>query len=555
MPTIEVSIETLEKLARKKVTELDLEIVKGEMESTENKRTKLEIGDTNRPDLWCVEGVARAIRGYNGKEKGIPKINFKNSGKKIIVDKKLMEIRPFIAGFIAKSVNVSEELLLDLIQLQDKLAENYGKKRKHISVGIYNHDRIKFPVHYRAVDPTQAKFIPLEFEKSVSLKEVLEEHPKGKEYGYILYEHKLFPLFIDSKEEVLSFPPIINSNYIGKVEPGSQNLFIEVTGTDHKAVLLAANIFALSLQDRGAKIESVTAAYPWKTKYGTNVSAPYIFNEKIVFDKSRIKDVLGIELSDKEIKNLLERMQYDVKIGKRIEVTIPSYRNDVMHCNDVIEDLAMCYGYEKFTSLDITSFTTGNLKNSTLFANRVRNIMTGLGFQELMSNILFNKKSLCDKMMYEDDVIEIDNVMSESYSAVRNWLTPILMECLKKNMHNEYPQMVFEYGECVVKDENSVDNTKTIRRIAGAMSDINIGYEQASSILDALLRSLDISYELQPMDHNSFIKGRVAKVMIDDCFAGLIGEIHPAVLNNWGLEKAVVCFELDADLLHQVSKR
>ncbi|MBI5332462.1 MAG: phenylalanine--tRNA ligase subunit beta [Candidatus Aenigmarchaeota archaeon] len=554
MPTIEVSLKTFGKLAGKTMTEKDLEIVKGEIEAVDKNRAKIEIGDTNRPDLWSVEGIVRAIKAYNGKKPG--QLRVKNSGKKIIVDKKLAEIRPFIAGFIAKFVQVDEDLLLDLIQLQDKLAENYGKKRKKISVGIYNHDRIKFPVHYKAVDPSQAQFIPLEFEKPVTLKEVLEEHPKGKEYGYILHDHKLFPLFIDSKEEVLSFPPIINSNYIGKVEPGSQNLFIEVTGTDHKAVLLATNIFALALQDRGAKIESVVSSYPWKTKYGTNVSAPYIFNEKISFDRSRIKDALGIELNDKEIKSLMEKMLYGAKItGSKIIAAIPDYRNDVMHLNDVIEDIAIAYGYENFTDMDITSSTTGSLKERTLFSEKLRRIMIGAGFQELLSNILTSKKILCNQMMYDEDIIEIDNAMSENYSAVRNWLIPIMLQALQRNMHNEYPQKIFEFGECVVRNEQSNDYTKTVNRIGGAISDINIGYEQISSIVDALFSSLEISYELQPMDHNSFIKGRCAKIIIDSKFAGIAGEIHPQVLNNFGIEKAVVVFELDADLLYQVVKK
>ncbi|MBI4895581.1 MAG: phenylalanine--tRNA ligase subunit beta [Candidatus Aenigmarchaeota archaeon] len=555
MPTIEVNIKILEKLSGKKVTEGDLEVVKGELQVKGNK-AKIEIGDTNRPDLWCVEGVARVMRGYYGKTKGLPKMNAKNSGKKILVDTKLSKIRPFIAGFIAKDIKIDEELLLDLIQLQDKLAENYGKKRKKISVGIYNYDRIKFPVNYKAVDPTKLSFAPLDFEKTVNLQEILKEHPKGIEYGYILHEHKLYPIFVDAKDDVLSFPPIINSNYIGKVEPGSQNLFIEVTGTDHKAVLIAANIFAYSLQDRGSNIQSVVSEYPWKTKYGKSVQCPYDFKEQITFDKTQVENVLGIQLKDNELINILQRMQYDAKISKdTVTVNIPSYRNDIMHSTDVIEDIGMCYGYENLGESPIGSFTVGKLKDESLFSERSKRIMVGLGFQEIMSAILSNKQNLCKKMLLDEDTIEIDNIMSESYSAVRNWVLPSILQCLVKNMHTEYPQRIFEFGEVVIRDGNSLDHTRTVNKLCAGISDISIGYEQMASYLDGLLSSFGLSYTLEKIDHNSFINGRTAKIIVDGREIGIVGEVHPQVLNNFGLEKAVVAFELDADALFHLSNK
>ncbi len=556
MPTIEINMKILEKLAGKKVTEGDLEVVKGELEIVQGDKAKIEIGDTNRPDLWCVEGVARVLKGYYGKSKGLPKLNAKNSGKKIIVDAKLAKIRPFIAGFIAKDIKIDEELLLDMIQLQDKLAENYGKKRKKISIGIYNYDRIKFPVNYKAVDPEKLSFAPLDFEKTVNLSEILKEHPKGIEYGYILHDHKLYPVFVDANDDVLSFPPIINSNYIGKVEPGSQNLFIEVTGTDHKAVLIAANIFAYSLQDRGAKIESVISEYPWKTNFGKSVQAPYDFLQKITFDKGQVKNALGLSLKDTELIAILQKMQYDTTISKdKITVSIPPYRNDIMHSTDVIEDIGMCYGYENLGELPIGSFTVGKLREESLFSERSKRIMVGLGFQEIMSAILSNKQNLCNKMLLDEDPIEIDNIMSENYSTVRNFLLPSILQCFVKNMHTEYPQKIFEFGEVVIRDESSLDNTRTLNKICSGISDVSIGYEQIASCLDGLLSSLGLSYVLEKTENNSFINGRTARIIVDGKEVGIVGEIHPQVLNNWGLEKAVVAFELNADMLFHLSNK
>ena len=312
MPTIEISQKTLEKLVGRKVNYADFEAVKGSVDSQEGDRIKLEIGDTNRPDLWSVEGVARVLRGYYGLQKGIPKMKLKPSTKKIIVNANIRKIRPFIAGVIAKKLKIDEDLLLDMIQLQEKVCENYGKKRHKISIGIYDYDKIEFPVHYKAIRPDGIKFTPLEFNKSMTLAEILEEHPKGLQYGYIVKAHKLYPIFIDSKEDVLSFPPIINSNYLGRVVPGMQNIFTEITGTDMKTVLIATNILAQALYDRGASLESVVVEYPWKTVHGGKFSTPLLFREKITFDKSKIESVLGLKLVNKDIKTLLEKMQYNV---------------------------------------------------------------------------------------------------------------------------------------------------------------------------------------------------------------------------------------------------
>ncbi|MBI2173200.1 MAG: phenylalanine--tRNA ligase subunit beta [Candidatus Aenigmarchaeota archaeon] len=554
MPTIEVSMKTLEKLSGKKVKEEDLEFVKGEMEELKGSNAKIEMGDTNRPDLWCVEGIARVLRGISGKSKGLPKLDFRTSGKEIIVDSKLHGIRPFISGFIAKNVDVDEELLLDIIQLQDKLSENYGKKRKKISIGIYRYDKIKFPVHYKAVNPEKVRFIPLKSEKPSTLKEILNEHPKGKEYGYIILNHKLYPILLDSAEEVLSFPPIINSNFIGKVETGLQTLFVEVTGDDQKAVLIAANIFAYSLRDRGAKIESVLSAYQWKTPLGKDIPCPYIFNQNLSFRKENIRNTIGIDLSGADVKNLLMKMQYDVSISKNtVNIVVPPYRNDVMHYMDVIEDIAIAYGYGNFKELDITSFTAGKLRHDTFLSDKIRRVMAGLGFQEIMSAILSSKAALCDKMDADFSALEIENVMSENYSCIRNWIIPNLMSCLTKNMHVEFPQKIFELGECVVRDRKSIDGTRTIAKIAGAVSGNGVGYEDISSYTDSLISSLGIKYGIKPSNNPSFIKGRAGEILIEGKVVGIVGEIHPKILNRWSLEKPVSAFELDISPLLKAS--
>jgi phenylalanyl-tRNA synthetase beta chain len=550
MPSIEVSKNMLEKLAGKTVNEKDFEIVKAEIDSIEKDKIKIDMSDTNRPDLWSVEGIARALRGYYGLSRGVPEIKIARGKNQIIVDKNIKAIRPFIAGFVAKNLKITEEFLIDVIQLQEKVAENYGRKRSKISIGVYDYKKIKFPVHYKAVNPDSVKFSPLEFDRPLTLKEILEKHPKGIQYGFILKYHNMYPIFVDSKEDVLSFPPIINSNFLGKIEPGISDVFIEITGTEMKHVLIATNILACALYDRGAELESVNVKYPWITEYGKSVATPVIFRQKMQFHKREIKKMLGIELGDKEVKELLEKMQYDASVKSgTISVVVPPYRNDVMHSADVIEDIAIAYGYDKIEPLETRSQTLGSLKPATLFAERARCTMAGLGFQEVLSQILSSRSMLSEKMECDEkNIVEIENYMSENYSAVRSWILPSLLGFLSRNLHVDYPQKIFEYGECVVLEG---EEARTTTRMSACFSDTAAGYEDISSALHAFMQSIGIAYKLEAFPHPSFIDGRTAKIIVNTgggvSQIGFIGEVHPQVLNNFGLEKPVVAFELDLE--------
>ncbi len=545
MPTIEISRKLLEKMCRKKVSEKDFEIVKGETSFSGDTIT-LELGDTNRPDLWSVEGVARAIKVFNGTP--APDMKLYGAPRKITVDKKLRNIRPFIAGFGALGISVTEDLLKDIIQMQEKVSENYGRKRQKVSIGVYNYDFIKFPLQYKAVG-RDVSFVPLGMSNPLSLSQILEEHPTGMKYGYVIKDSALYPLFTDSKNDVLSFPPIINSNTLGKVERGMKNLFVEVTGNDIKQVNTVANILALALSDRGARIEPTITEYPWKTEYGSAVRSPFAKQQIIVVDREFVKSVLGIEMQDKEMKSLLEKMHYKaVSFDKKcIKVAVPIYRNDIMHQSDVIEDMAISYGYDNFEPLDIKSFTPGSLSNTAVFSERLKKILVGSGFQEIMSFILTSKAA--NDNMLENISIEIENYTSESYSCVRSSLTPSLMGFLSKNLHIEFPQKVFEVGECVVRDAKSSDGTRTVMKVSGAVSCNGTGYEDISSYVDAIMSGLGINYDIAAISHPSFIEGRTGEISIGGKKCGIVGEIHPKVLNNWSIEKPVTAFEIDVGTL------
>ena len=268
MPTCVFSLKDLNSLVKKTIKQSELkdllEYAKAELEGVSGDEITVQFNDTNMPYLWSVEGLAIFLRGVLGKEKGIPNIKINKGAYKINVDSSLKSIRPHIAAFVAKGKKVNDHFLKQLIQMQEKFCEAYGRRREKIAMGVYPAKKITFPVSYKAVPPRSVKFVPLEFMKEMDLLQILDQHPTGKEYAWILKGLKKYPLLIDYNKEVLSFPPIINSENTGRLSIEDDEIFFEATGTDLDSVNLAANIFAQIFYERGFDIFSVNIGYSRK---------------------------------------------------------------------------------------------------------------------------------------------------------------------------------------------------------------------------------------------------------------------------------------------------
>ena len=540
MPTISFSFKDLQRMLKKKISVKEisglLEFCKAEMESYDEREDVMTVSlqDTNLPYLWSVEGIARLLKGILGIEKGLPEINLKKGGYVVNVDKSIKNIRPYLFALVAKNGKIDDYFLKQIIQLQEKICESYGRRRKTISIGIYSYKNIQFPVFYKAVDPASVSFVPLESTERLNLSQILQMHPKGREYAWILEGFEKYPIFMDSKNEVLSFPPIINSNFLGKVVEGDTDLFIEITGTDFETTRLANNIFAHALHDRGFDIYTVAVNYPER-----KVTCPDNGGDKIKITREQIEKLIGVETSEKEIKQNLEKARYCFEKGT---VKIPSYRKDILHWVDVAEDFAIMHGYGKIKPLPLTSYTTGRTFEITGFANKLRELLVGLGYQEIYSPILNSKNTLSKKTLTDPKtIVEIENPMSEIYSALRNWLTPVMLEVFGKNKHVEYPQKIFEQGIVTVKDKGTAD----YEVLACATCHKSAGFTEIKQVLEAAFGYLGIAFAVQGTEHPSFISGRAGKIVIKNREVGIIGEISPEVLSNFEISYPVSSFEIN----------
>ncbi|RLF91386.1 phenylalanine--tRNA ligase subunit beta, partial [Thermococci archaeon] len=399
---------------------------------------KLDSKDTNRPDLWSAEGVARQIRFALGIQKGLPEYKVEKSDVVVYVDEKLKDVRPYGVYAIVEGLEFDEDSLSQLIQLQEKVALTFGRRRREVAIGVFDFDKVKPPIYYRAAERSE-KFVPLGFTEELTLEEVLEKHEKGKEYGHLIRGKPYYPLLVDSKGNVLSMPPIINSEYTGRVTEETKNVFIDVTGWDLKKIMLALNVMVTALAERGGRIKSVKVVYK-----DFEIETPDLTPREFEVDLSYIRKLSGLDLKDEEIKELLRRMMYSVEIeGGKAKLKYPAFRDDIMHARDVLEDVLIAYGYNNIEPEEPKLAVQGRGDPFKDFEDAIRDLMVGFGLQEIMTFNLTNKEVQFTKMnIPEEDIVEIANPISQKWSALRKWLLPSLMEFLSNNTHVEYPQRI-----------------------------------------------------------------------------------------------------------------
>ncbi len=546
MPNIDCSKKDLEALVGKKFSpeqlEAALQSAKGEIGAQNGDALTIEIGDANRPDLWSAEGIARVLRSACGKEKGAVKIQTKKSNWKLIIDESVQEVRPVMVAAIARNVKVNENFLVQMIQLQEKVGMSFGRRRKETGIGLYDLDKITPPVHYKAFSPRSIKFVPLEFDNEMDLDEILELHPKGIEFGHLIKGHKKYPIVIDSKNIVCSMPPIINSNYTGKVTPETKNLFIEVTGFSREICEIALNVMCAALAERGAKIEQVQIQPPKGKSYWT----PEFSLQQISVPLEYIRKISGMELKNAEILKLLERVQYDAKInGKNVEIEYAPLRNDILHPIDVVEDLLIAYGYNKIETEKISLPTQGREQKKQPYLKLVREACVGLGLQEIMTFVLTSKDKQNSKMRQNNELVELENPVSENYAVMRASLAPELLEFLFKNKDAEIPINLFEVGKTIEFKAGTETGTAEKDKLCIALCDSSLNVNAGKSILQSLEKAFGEKWTLKESVHASYIEGRFALVQRNGKTFGVLGEVHPQILENFGLKNPVVVLELE----------
>ena len=547
---------------------------KPDMNQSESERViKIELNDTNRPDLWSTGGITRQLRLHEGAKRSdyskfISRTGaIKDCGNRIItVEEGLKDVRPFMVSFVISGKAIDDPMLKDIIQTQEKLCWNFGRKRKSISMGVYRMSQIKWPCHYKAVDPDKTSFVPLACDAPMTCRQILTEHPKGKDFGWILEGLKKFPLLTDDKDEVLSMAPIINSATLGAVQVGDKDLMVELTGDNMENLILAANIVACDFHDAGYEILPVKVVHPYETGFGKEITVPFYFQKPTKATLAAINKKLGCDLTKEQVLDALSRMDNDVsakdipaneKTAKYcaanktdVEFTVQPapYRNDFLHEVDVIEDVMIGMTLDYFKPQKPNDFTIGKLSDVTLFSRKAKEIMVGLGYQEMIFNYLGSKRDYIDRMnISADKVIEILNPMSENYQFVRPSIIASLLRAESAAANAIFPHKIFEIGKVAFLDESENTGTKTIQSLGFMTAANNANFNDLASEVSTLLYYLDHKYEVKESNDPRFIPGRQAAIIVKGKQVGVFGEVHPQVLENWQIAVPCVAGEIDLE--------
>ena len=497
----------------------------------------------NRVDFSSYGGVARAFRGLMSWETGLPKYEVKEGKTVLKVDLTVAEVRPYVVSAVIHNVKLDYDTVRELMEIQEDLHWGVGRDRKKASIGVHNLDAVEPPFAYTTSAPNDVKFVPLDKTRQMTLQEILEKHEKGIAYKRHVDWASRYPLIVDKLGQVLSFPPIINGE-LTRVSSRTRNLFIDVTGTEPNAISRSLNVLVTALADMGATIESVRVEYPDHV-----LVTPDLTPQRMELRVDYANELLGLKLSEAKTIQALQKSRLDARrIGKGVlEVLIPAYRIDIMHEIDLVEEVAIGYGYFRLKPTKPATVTTGREHSVNAVANYVRQIMVGLGFVEAMNFILANEVDHYQKMRRKaGKMIRLANPVSTEYSIVRNDLLPSLMKNLADNKHQAYPQRMFEVSDAIKINEKTETRTERRLHVACVSSHPTANFTEIKSYVEALLANLGLkNWEIKETRHPSFLQGRVAAIYVKDRKIGVVGEIHPEVLNNFELENPTSAFEID----------
>jgi phenylalanyl-tRNA synthetase beta chain len=498
----------------------------------------------NRIDFCSYVGVARALKGFLELETGLPKYTANEPKTALIIDKAVANVRPYMLAGVVRNIKLDEDAVVELMDIQEDLHWGIGRGRKKASIGIHNLDVVKSPFTFTAVEPTSVKFVPLGKTEKMNLKEILQKHEKGMDYRHLVDWSPKYPLLIDKEGAVLSMPPIINGE-LTRVDANTRNLFLDVTGTSYEAVEQSLNVLTTALADMGGALEKVNVKYSDHT-----VVSPDLNPKKMELRIDYANELLGLKLSETETIKCLRKSRLDAQnAGKGVlGVMLPPYRIDILHEVDLVEEVALGYGYYRLKPTIPNAVTVGEQHPTHKLANSVRQIMIGLGFLETMNFTLTNKRVHYECMRTKPEkLIKLANPVSIEYAIMRQSLLPGLMKNLADSKSESFPQRLFEASD--VGKINQQIETMCERRLhmAAVLSHSTANFTEIKSVAEAFLASLGLKWQIREAKHPSFLEGRTAAIIIKGKKLGILGEIHPQVLNNFELENPVAAFEMNIE--------
>ncbi|EGC31656.1 hypothetical protein DICPUDRAFT_50060 [Dictyostelium purpureum] len=533
----------------------------------------------NRYDLLCIEGIARSLNVYNGKL-SIPKYHIvppvNGTHEKLIVDKSVEGVRPVIVAGILRNIEFTQETYDSFIDLQEKLHANICKKRALVSIGTHDLDTVKGPFTYKALPPKEIKFVPLSQTKQFDAEELFNFYDTTnshlKKYLHIIKDSAVYPGIYDSNNVLLSLPPIINGEH-SKIKLSTKNVFIEVTATDRTKANIVLNTM-LTMFAEYCKIPHSMEQVEVVEADGKSALYPQIEEKQISADVDYINKSIGINIQPTEMVSMLKRMSLESKLSsdsKSVTVSVPVTRSDIMHACDVMEDVAIGYGYNNLVKEIPKTHTQGRIQPINKLSELLSAEVALAGFTEIMTFVLCQNQDNFGGLNKVEDgsSVKIANAVSEEFTEVRTNLINSLMKSVVSNKAAPLPLKLFELSDVSVKgstgnkdltdpNSNNSDVGAYNKRMLGAIYCANSAkIEVIHGLLDRVMLSLNIKpdttrsgkgYYLEIGTDKVFLPGTCINIIVNGKKVGYMGIIHPIVLKNYGCPFPCTVLELEVTM-------
>ena len=541
--------------------ELD-EVVK---EENGKETYKIEVG-ANRYDLLCLEGLVRNLLTFQNKMK-VPQyksIKPKNP-QKLTIDSSTASVRPHCLAAVLRNVKFTKESYDSFIDLQDKLHQNIARKRSLVAIGTHDLDKIQGPFRYVAQPPNQIKFVPLKEVKEYTAVELMDHYSTDshlKAYLPIIKDSPVYPVIYDANNVVLSMPPIINGEH-SKITLDTKNVFIELTATDLTKAKVVLDTLVTMFGQYCAEpfvIESAEVTSP----DGKVSTYPTLQYRKETIDKQEVNNIVGIQIDSSEIATLLSKMSLPSEVSNKdknkIVVEIGPTRHDILHACDIIEDVAIAYGYNNIEKTLPKSLTIANQQPINKLTDLLRHSVAEAGFSEALTFSLCSRDDVSSRLrkpLNNDEVVHIGNPKTLDFQIARTTLLSGLLKTVQSNRKMPLPLKLFEISDVVLKDPTKDVGAKNERRLCAVNYNKTPGFETIHGLLDRVMQLLEIppasskdsldGYRLKGVEDPTFQPGRCAEIIACGTVIGKLGVLHPETILKFELTCPCAAIEINIE--------
>lgn len=396
-------------------------------------------------------------------------------------------------------------------------------------------------------------------------------------YLHIIRDSPVYPVIYDSKRTVCSLPPIINGDH-SKISTKTKNVFIEITATDKTKVEIVCNILVAMFSqytDDKFTVEPIKIVSPHNNE---SRQAPDLTPREAPAEISYINECCGLDLSAQQICEMLTRMSLSAKPSLSskdlVDVSIPPTRADVLHQADIMEDVAVAYGFNKLPrSFPGKSGTIAQPLAINKLSDIVRLETAMAGWSEVMPLILCSHDENFAWLNKKDDgktAVKLANPKTLEYQVVRTTLIPGLLKTIRENKHHSVPMKIFEVSDVAFKAPELERKSRNERHFAAAWYGKTSGFEVVHGLLDRVMLMLksafvtneegleikgkagDMSYWIEEVDDPTYFPGHAAsihaKIGGKEAVVGVFGILHPTVLEKFELKYPVSTLEINIEV-------